>query len=131
MKELQNDSKFANAVGVSWYNDNVFEEIKTQDLINKRLATVNALKAVVDDENKPYFSTEFLIREYLKMSDEDIQKNKDYQAVQTGEAEAAKGGGGAGGGAGAGGGGGAAAAAAAGAEGGGEFKTELGTKGQL
>lgn len=130
MKELQNDPKFANAVGVSWYNDNVFEEIKTQDLINKRLATVNALKAVVDDENKPYFSTEFLIREYLKMSDEDIQKNKDYQSVQAGEAEEAKGGG-AGGPGGAGGGGGAAAAGAAAAEGGGEFKTELGAKGQL
>ena len=84
---------------------------------------------MVDDANKPYFSTEFLIREYLKMSDEDIQKNKDYQAVQTGEAEEAKGGAG---GAGApGGGGGAAAAGAAGEEGGGEFKTELGAKGQL
>jgi hypothetical protein len=129
MKELQNDPKFANAVGLNWYDDNVFEELKDQDLINKRLATVNALKAVVDDANKPYFSTEFLIREYLKMSDEDIQKNKDYQAVQTGEAEEAKGGAG---GAGApGGGGGAAAAGAEGAEGGGEFKTELGAKGQL
>jgi hypothetical protein len=129
MKELQNDPKFANAVGLNWYDDNVFEELKDQDLINKRLATVNALKAVVDDANKPYFSTEFLIREYLKMSDEDIQKNKDYQAVQTGEAEEAKGGAG---GAGApGGAGGAAAPGAAGEEGGGEFKTELGAKGQL
>jgi hypothetical protein len=124
MKELKTDPKFANAVGLNWYNDNVFEEIKDQDLINKRLATLNALKAVQDDGGKAYFSTEFLIREYLKMSDEDIQKNKDYLAVKSagepgedGSASQA--------------GGGAAAPAAASGEGGGEFKSELGTKGQL
>lgn len=124
MKELKTDPKFANAIGVNWYNDNVFEEIKDQDLINKRLATLNALKAVQDDEGKAYFSTEFLIREYLKMSDEDIQKNKDYLAVKEAgapgeEGSAAQAAGG------------AAAAAAAAGEAGGEFKTELGTKGQL
>jgi len=124
MKELKTDPKFANAIGINWYNDNVFEEIKDQDLINKRLATLNALKAVQNDDGKAYFSTEFLIREYLKMSDEDIQKNKDYLAVKaSGEpgeegsaAQAAAG---------------SAAAPAAGGEAGGEFKTELGTKGQL
>jgi hypothetical protein len=125
MKELKTDPKFANAIGLNWYNDNVFEEIKDQDLINKRLATLNALKAVQDDEGKAYFSTEFLIREYLKMSDEDIQKNKDYLAVKAagepgeeGSAPQAAGGG-------------AAAPAAAAGEAGGEFKTELGAKGQL
>lgn len=124
MKELKTDPKFANAIGLNWYNDNVFEEIKDQDLINKRLATLNALKAVQDDEGKAYFSTEFLIREYLKMSDEDIQKNKDYLAVKAagepgeeGSAPQAAGG--------------AAAPAAAAGEAGGEFKTELGAKGQL
>jgi len=64
IKELKSDPRFSNAIGLNWYNDNVFEEIKTQDLINKRLATVNALKAVQNDEGKPYFSTEFLLKEY-------------------------------------------------------------------
>jgi hypothetical protein len=124
IKELKTDPKFTNAIGLNWYNDNVFEEIKNQDLINKRLATVNALKAVTDEAGKAYFSTEFLIREYLKMSDEDIQKNRDYLSVtaagapgEEGGAPPASGGG--------------AAPAAAGGEAGGEFKSELGTKGQL
>jgi hypothetical protein len=125
MKELKTDPKFANAIGLNWYNDNVFEEIKDQDLINKRLATLNALKAVQDDDGKAYFSTEFLIREYLKMSDEDIQKNNDYLAVKAAgepgeEGSAPQAGGG-----------GAGAPAAAAGEAGGEFKTELGAKGQL
>jgi hypothetical protein len=125
MKELKTDPKFANAIGLNWYNDNVFEEIKDQELINKRLATLNALKAVQNDEGKAYFSTEFLIREYLKMSDEDLQKNKDYLAVkEAGAPGQDSGGAGAAGG-------GAPAATAAGEEAGGEFKSELGTKGQL
>lgn len=80
-KELKDDPKFSNAIGLQFYDDNVFEEIKQQDLLNKRLATLNALKAVVDDSGQPYFSTEYLIKEYLKMSDEDIDKNRDYLAA--------------------------------------------------
>ena len=86
VKELKADHKFANAVGLVWHDDNVFEEIKTQELLNKRLATLNSMKAVVDDEGKPYFSTEFLIREYLKLSDESLTKNQSYKAAQTNEA---------------------------------------------
>ena len=84
VKELKTDHKFSNAVGVNWYNDNVFEEIKNQELLNKRLATLNALKAVTKPDGTPYFSTDYLIKEYLKLSDEDIKKNKDYLSAETG-----------------------------------------------
>jgi hypothetical protein len=125
IKELRNDPKFPNAIGLRWHNDNVFEEIKEQDLINKRIATVNALKAVANDDKTPYFSTEYLIKEHMKLSDEAIQKNKDYLASYGAAAQAAEAAGGESGG----GKGGAAPAAAAGESG--EFKTELGAKGQL
>jgi hypothetical protein len=78
--ELKTDHRFSNAVGLTWYNDNVFEEIKNQELLNKRLATLNAMKAVTDEQNKPYFATEYLVKEYLKLSDEAIEKNKSYLA---------------------------------------------------
>jgi len=125
IKELRNDPKFPNAVGLRWHNDNVFEEIKEQDLINKRIATVNALKAVANDDKTPYFSTEYLIKEHMKLSDEAIQKNKDYLASYGAAAEAAEASGGESGG----GKGGAAPPASPGEPG--EFKTELGPKGQL
>lgn len=80
VKDLKSDHKFANAVGLNWHDDNVFEEIKTQELLNKRIATLNSLKAVVDDAGKPYFATDYLIKEYLKVSDEDISKNNSYKA---------------------------------------------------
>lgn len=128
VKDLKSDHRFSNAVGLIWHDDNVFEEIKTQELLNKRLATLNAMKAVVNDENKPYFSTEYLIKEYLKLSDEDIAKNKSYQATAEGEA--------AGGGAGAGptgapAGGGGAATPAGETPPSGETASEVGAKGQL
>jgi hypothetical protein len=89
IKDLKNDHKFANAVGLKWYNDNVFEEIKNQELLNKRLATLNALKAVTKSDGKPYFSTDYLIKEYLKLSDEDIEKNYSYLAKESGKDEEA------------------------------------------
>ena len=127
VKELKTDHKFANAVGLTWHDDNVFEEIKTQELLNKRLATLNAMKAVVNDEGKPYFSTEYLIREYLKLSDEDLAKNKSYLAVSSTEEVKADAGAGAGSGAPAG-----APAAGGGEEAaGGETSSEVGAAGQL
>lgn len=92
IKELKTDHKFSNAVGLTWHDDNVFEEIKNQELLNKRLATLNSMKAVVNDENKPYFATEYLIKEFLKLSDEDIAKNRSYLAIND-ETEEVKGGG--------------------------------------
>ena len=94
-KDLKDDYRFKNAVGIQWHDDNVFEEIKQQDLLNKRLATLNALKGVVDDAGQPYFSTEFLVKEYLKLSDEELKKNQDYKndELEEGEGEAGGGGG--------------------------------------
>jgi len=126
VKDLKADHKFANAVGLTFHDDNVFEEIKNQELLNKRLATLNSMKAVVDDENKPYFSTEYLIKEYLKLSDEDIEKNRNYLAAFGQAAEAAAGAGGAAAGA-----GGAPAAPAGATPPTGETSSEVGTKGQL
>jgi len=126
VKDLKADHKFANAVGMVWHDDNVFEEIKNQELLNKRLATLNAMKAVVDDENKPYFSTEYLIKEYLKLSDEDIEKNRNYLAAFGQAAEAAAGSGG-----GAAAAGGAPAAPAGETAPTGETSSEVGAKGQL
>lgn len=85
VKELRNDQKFKNSIGIVWYDDNVFEEIKNQDLLNKRIAAINALKAITNDQNKPYFSSDFLVKEYLKLSDQVIQKNKDYLAKSGGQ----------------------------------------------
>lgn len=78
-KELQSDFKFKNAIGITWHNDNVFEEMKQADLTNKRLSTINSMKAVKGDDNLPFFSTDYLIKSILKLSDAELAKNEDYK----------------------------------------------------
>jgi len=130
--ELQEDYKFNNAIGITYHNDNVFEEMKQNEIEAKRIAAFQAKKGITNDDGTPYFATEYLIRKELKLTEDEISSNKHWLNMLAEEAErvAAEGGavppGGGGGGAGAG----AGAEAAAGAE---EVVTggEVGAEGQI
>jgi hypothetical protein len=117
--ELGDDHKFNNAIGIRYNNDNVFEEMKQNEIEAKRIAAFTAKKGIVKDDGTPYFATEYLVRTDLRMTEDEIEANQkwfDFKENEE-EAQAAAGGGGA---PPAGGGGGAAPAAAAPAEGGSE-----------
>jgi hypothetical protein len=91
--QIKEDHKFRNAIGVTFNNDNLFEEMKEREVANKRLASFTAMKGVMNDDGTPYFSTEYLIRKELKMSDDEIQTNKNYiiqEEEERQEAEAAE-----------------------------------------
>jgi hypothetical protein len=130
--ELQEDYKFNNAIGVTYHNDNVFEEMKQNEIEAKRIAAFQAKKGITNDDGTPYFATEYLIRKELRLTEDEISSNKHWLNMLAEEEErvAAEGGAvppaGGGGGAGAG----AGAEAAAGAE---EVVTggEIGGEGQL
>lgn len=96
--DIKNDYKFKNAIGITYHNDNVFEEMKENELEAKRIASFTAKKGVLKDDGTPYFSTEFLIRKELKMSEDEIESNKKWfemekDEITEGEAAAAAGGG--------------------------------------
>jgi hypothetical protein len=130
--ELQEDYKFNNSIGITYHNDNVFEEMKQNEIEAKRIAAFQAKKGITNDDGTPYFATEYLIRKELKLTEDEISSNKHWLNMLAEETErvAADGGAvppaGGGGGAGAG----AGAEAAAGAE---EVVTggEVGGEGQL
>ena len=132
--ELAEDFKFGNAIGIHYYNDNVFEEMKENELEAKRIAAFTAKKGIVKDDGKPYFSTEYLIRKELKLTEDEIESNSKWLEIEEKEVETAAAAA-AGGAAPAAGGGGAAAGAAAAAPpaGGGEVKDggEVAGEGQL
>jgi hypothetical protein len=73
--ELKEDYKFNNAIGIKYHNDNVFEEIKENELEAKRIASFTAKKGVLKDDGTPYFSTEYLIRRELRMAEDEIESN--------------------------------------------------------
>jgi hypothetical protein len=99
--ELKEDYKFNNAIGITYHNDNVFEEIKENELEAKRIASFTAKKGVLKDDGTPYFSTEYLIRKELRMTEDEIQSNKKWfqmeeKEIAQGSADAALGADGAG-----------------------------------
>lgn len=79
--DLKEDYKFKNSIGVSYHNDNVFEEIKEKDLEAKRLASFVAKKGILRDDGTPYFSTEYLIRKELRLTEDEIEANKKWKEI--------------------------------------------------
>ena len=87
--ELQEDYKFNNAIGISYHNDNVFEEMKQNDIEAKRIAAFQAKKGITNDDGTPYFATEYLIRKELKLTEDEISSNKHWLNMLAEEAERA------------------------------------------
>ena len=89
--DIADDYKFNNAIGIKYNNDNVFEEMKKNEIEAKRIASFQAKKGVMKDDGTPYFATEYLIREELKMNESDIKSNQSWfdQQADAEEAEAA------------------------------------------
>jgi hypothetical protein len=84
--ELKEDYKFNNAIGITYHNDNVFEEMKENELEAKRIASFTAKKGVLKDDGTPYFSTEYLIRKELRMTEDEIESNKKWFEMEQDEA---------------------------------------------
>ena len=76
--ELGDDYKFNNAIGITYNNDNVSEEMKKNEIEAKRIAAFQAKKGVMNDDGTPYFATEYLIREELKMTESEIESNQQW-----------------------------------------------------
>jgi len=92
--EISDDYKFKNAVGINYNNDNVFEEMKENELEAKRIAAFTAKKGIMNDDGTPYYSTEYLVRKTLKLNEDEIESNKKWlefkdEPVEHGDAGAA------------------------------------------
>jgi hypothetical protein len=120
--QLGEDHKFNNAIGIQYNNDNVFEEMKQNEIEAKRIASFTAKKGIMKDDGTPYFSTEYLIRKELRLTEDEIESNQKWFESEEEEAVPQEGAAPAGGAPIGGGGAAAAAPAAPPAEGGGETK---------
>lgn len=78
--ELIDNKEFLSSIQLQWKSYNLFEEMMEMDLMSKRVQFIQELKESLIDmdaegnENK-WFSSEFLVRKYLHLSDADIQLN--------------------------------------------------------
>lgn len=76
--QLGEDHKFNNAIGIQYNNDNVFEEMKQNEIEAKRIASFTAKKGIMKDDGTPYFSTEYLIRKELRLTEDEIESNQKW-----------------------------------------------------
>jgi cytochrome c556 len=90
-KELEEDEIFKSSLGLRFVQDNIFEEIRRQEILQKRLELVTAMQAIMDGE-KPFFDTTWLIERYLKLDKDELDSNdqaKEKTAKKAKDAEAA------------------------------------------
>lgn len=74
-KDLENDEIFKSSIGLRFVQDNLFEEIRRQEILQKRLELVNALKDYTDGE-EPFFDPTWLIERYLKLDKDELDSNE-------------------------------------------------------
>lgn len=81
---IMTDPNFRTNLGLEYYKDSVFEENKEIELLQKKSDFISSIMNSLTEQDaegndKPYFDIDFLIREYLGLSDEKLKLNKRYK----------------------------------------------------
>ena len=90
--DLKDDEAFKANITIKYNKDNLFEEMKTIELTQKRIEFITAMKdslTTTDAEgnDNPYFNVDFLVKKYLKLDEDDIVMNNRYKKIASVEKE--------------------------------------------
>jgi hypothetical protein len=87
--ELKDDDEFLGNINVIFNGVNTFHEIRKITTVAKRAEILSQLSTqVVDADGKAFFHIEWLVKEIMKMSDEDLGENERYKKTRATPAEA-------------------------------------------
>lgn len=75
--ELKEDEFFTNGVDITFYSNQIFEEWKKINNLEKKAGIVGTLLGVMNGE-KPYFHIEWIMDNIFKLSPEDKAENQKY-----------------------------------------------------
>ena len=83
-KSIMSDMNFRVSLGLEYNKDSVFEENKEIELLQKKADFISSIMGSiveVDSEGNetPYFDLDFMVREYLGLSDEKLALNQRYK----------------------------------------------------
>ena len=78
--ELQDNKQILEAISLQYKSYNLFEELMQIELMNKRVEFIQTMKESMIDMDKDgneikFFSSKFLVKKYLKLSDGDLTLN--------------------------------------------------------
>lgn len=83
---LVDDEAFKANVSVAYNKDNIFEELKQQELSKKRVEFIASMKELSEMDAEmneiPYWDMDFLIQRYGGFDEEDIKTNKIYKYIK-------------------------------------------------
>ena len=86
--EFTNDPQFKTQVALRFNEENVFAELKTMEIMEKRLEFIGSMRDSLMTTNQEtmeeeyYFDQEYLVKKYLKLSDDEIRGNEAAKAKQ-------------------------------------------------
>lgn len=66
------------AIGIIYNEENIFTESKERTMLRQGADIISTLSQLQDSQQKPIFSTEFLVKKFLHFSDDDYELNKKY-----------------------------------------------------
>jgi hypothetical protein len=81
--ELAEDELFKSTLALDFNKDNVFEEMKNMEIMQKRIGFATEMMGIMTkqkdatgmDQDVPYFNPQFVIEKYLKLDPSDIKEN--------------------------------------------------------
>jgi len=73
---LEDDELFKSSLGLRFVKDNMFEEIREQEIMTKRLEFIGSMSQLQKAEGKPFFSMRFLVQQYLHMDKDVLAMNE-------------------------------------------------------
>ena len=84
--EFTDDPQFKTQVALRFNEENVFAELKEQEIMQLRLDFISSMRDSLMTTNQEtmeeeyYFDQEYLVTKYLKLTDDEIRANKAYKA---------------------------------------------------
>lgn len=78
--ELKDDELFKSQIGFKFNKDNVFEELKHQDIMQRRLDFIESMRNIMEaDGTTPFFDPQYLMETYAFLTKEELDKNEKYK----------------------------------------------------
>lgn len=84
LPDIKNDKRILDAMSLHFNSYNLFEEMMNIEIMQKRIDFIGTFKDSLTETDaegneKPFFSLKFLVMQYLKMTDADLELNEKYK----------------------------------------------------
>lgn len=76
---LASNNLIKSCIGIVYNDENLFTLSKERSIASEGAQTIQTLQSIQDAQQKPYFSTQFLIEKYLGLSNDDLKLNEKYK----------------------------------------------------